>query len=47
MGIGIAMIIRSVIISVAVNTVSISSVFEHCVKKIPIGAQLRLQFSPH
>ena len=47
MGTGIAIIMRSVIISVAVNTLSMSRVLEHCVKKISIGAQLRLQCSPH
>ena len=46
-GIGIAIIMRSVMISVAVNTLSMSKVLEHCVKNISIGAQLRLQFSPH
>ena len=46
-GIGMAMMIRSVVISVAVKTVSMFNVFEHCVKKIPIGAQLRSQCSPH
>ena len=44
---GIAIIMRSVTISVAVNTLSISKVLEHCVRKISIGAQLRLQCSPH
>jgi len=34
-------------ISVAVNTVNILRVFEHCVKKIVIGAQLKLQCRPH
>lgn len=33
--------------SVAVNTVNILSVFEHCVRKIKIGPQLRLQCRPH
>lgn len=46
-GIGIAIIMRSVMISVAVNTLSMSRVLEHCVKNISIGAQLRLQSSPH
>ena len=46
-GIGIAMIIRSVRISVTVKTVSMSRVLEHLVKKIRIGAQLRLQLVPH
>lgn len=46
-GIGIAIIMRSVMISVAVNTLSMSRVLEHCVRKISTGAQLRLQSSPH
>lgn len=46
-GMGMAIIMRSVMISVAVNTLSMSRVLEHCVRKISIGAQLRLQSSPH
>ena len=34
-------------ISVAVKTVNMSSVLEHCVKKTVIGAQLSCQSSPH
>ena len=33
--------------SVTVKTFNIFKVFEHCVKKISIGAQLRFQFTPH
>lgn len=47
MGIGIAIIKRSVMMSVVVNTVNILRVFEHCVKKIVIGAQLKVQCRPH
>lgn len=47
MGIGIANIKRSVRISVAVKTVDISKVLEHWAKKILMGAQLRLHFTPH
>ena len=46
-GIGIAIIKISVMMSVAVKTVNTSKVFEHWAKKSVIGAQLRLQFSPH
>ena len=41
------MIKISVMISVTVKTVNISKVLEHWVKKIVIGAQLRVQFTPH
>lgn len=47
MGIGIATIRESVMISVVVNTVNILRVFEHCVKKTVIGAQLKVQCRPH
>ena len=42
-----AIIMRSVRISVAVKTVSILRVFEHLVRKSVMGAQLRLQSMPH
>ena len=42
-----AIIIRSVRISVAVKTVSMSRVFEHLVRKSVMGAQLRLHSTPH
>ena len=44
---GIAIIMRSVRISVAVNTLSISRVLEHGVRNISIGAQFRFQSTPH
>lgn len=47
MGVGISMITKSVSRSVAVNTVSMSNVLEHCVRKMPMGAQFNFQLVPH
>ena len=47
MGIGIAIIKRSVMISVTVKMVNTFKVLGHWVKKSVMGAQLRLQFTPH
>jgi hypothetical protein len=41
------MIMNSVAKSVAVNTVSMLRVLEHCVRNVPIGAQFNFQFVPH
>jgi hypothetical protein len=46
-GTGMSMIIKSVKTSVAVKTVSILSVLEHCVRKIMIGAQFQVHLVPH
>ena len=46
-GTGMNIMTKSVVRSVAVNTVSIFRVFVHCVRKRVIGAQFHDHFVPH